>query len=370
MKEQLQPISKSLQRGLQSEDSQVWQRIETFTDPDGNAVQFTNVAYVEMQSGMHYREDGEWKESQALIGFEGADSFGFTANVCGFGSPMAVVRIRVVAPPVLTAVCRPDRILLRWAILPGVESAITDFRIKRATSSGGPYTVIGTVTANSRSFEDTSPGLMNCYVVTMRRLDPCTGVFFESPPSSEICIAPCSEPPCEEPTITGWLFTDRGIIGPMGTLPGGNRVYSDPSAVVASPWSFESPDQHSLRMSFENDGNCANFNHNTQIGTAEGIIVLSCARKMTVAWSGVGEPEDGGFELMSLLVNGDLVGSAKSPGGSLGCAPMLPVISDPPPPQVKVLQPGIHILRIETTTDDEFFHVGAFYQFDLTFDPL
>lgn len=56
-----------VQLGEQTEDSQTWQRVETLTDPDGNTIQVTNTAYVEMASGMFYREDGEWRESQALI---------------------------------------------------------------------------------------------------------------------------------------------------------------------------------------------------------------------------------------------------------------------------------------------------------------
>ncbi len=67
MKDQLQPVSKVLQRGDKTAESQAWLRVETFTDPDGNTVQTTNIAYMELASGMHYREDGEWRESQAVI---------------------------------------------------------------------------------------------------------------------------------------------------------------------------------------------------------------------------------------------------------------------------------------------------------------
>ena len=47
--------------------SLVWQRIETLRDADGNTVVKTNLAYVQLETGMHYREGGQWKESQELI---------------------------------------------------------------------------------------------------------------------------------------------------------------------------------------------------------------------------------------------------------------------------------------------------------------
>jgi len=63
---------------------------------------------------------------------------------------------------------------------------------------------------------------------------------------------------------------------------------------------------------------------------------------------------------MSLSVDGVLVGSAHAPGGGQGCAPMGPVISDPPPPQQVTLTAGAHTLDISATTNDALYHFGAF----------
>ena len=64
---ELRPVSQTLQPAGKDADSQVWQRIDTLRDSKGNTVTKTNVAYVEMQTGLHYREDGQWKDSREVI---------------------------------------------------------------------------------------------------------------------------------------------------------------------------------------------------------------------------------------------------------------------------------------------------------------
>ena len=92
---------------------------------------------------------------------------------------------------------------------------------------------------------------------------------------------------------------------------------------------------------------------------------------MTVSWSGQGETQDPDFELMSLSVNGQLVGSAHAPGGGQGCeGGMGSVVSDPQPPQQVILAAGEHTLSISATTNDPLYHVGAWYRFDLSFSDL
>jgi len=94
---------------------------------------------------------------------------------------------------------------------------------------------------------------------------------------------------------------------------------------------------------------------------------MQAAANAMMRSSGEGETQDPDFELMSLYVNGNLVGSAHAPGGGQGCAAMGPVVSDPAPPQQVTLQPGTHTLFIDATTNDPLYHFGAWYRFDLTF---
>jgi hypothetical protein len=161
-----------------------------------------------------------------------------------------------------------------------------------------------------------------------------------------------------------WSFTDSGFID--GGQDGAFRAYDDPGDVPASPWSIIN-DGLSLRLDWEDDDNCQNHNPYTQYATATCQITVPRDTIMTVNWSGMGETQDPWFELMSLYVNGNLVGSAHAPGGGQGCAAMGPVVSDPEPPQQVFLPAGTHTLFIDATTNDPLYHFGAWYRFDLSF---
>jgi len=163
-----------------------------------------------------------------------------------------------------------------------------------------------------------------------------------------------------------WSFTDVGFID--GGQDGAYRAYDDPDDVPASPWTILN-DGLSLRLDWEDDQNCRSHNPYTQSATATCEIIVPRALVMTVTWSGEGETQDPNYELMSLYVGGNLVGSAHAPGGGLGCeGGMAPVVSNPAPPQQVTLQPGTHTLFIDATTNDPLYHFGAWYRFDLTFE--
>ncbi len=91
---------------------------------------------------------------------------------------------------------------------------------------------------------------------------------------------------------------------------------------------------------------------------------------MTVTWSGMGERQSAVlYDRMTLKVDGVEVARAAAPGGGLECAGVGLVISTPEPPYVAVLEGGLqHTIRIETTTGDENYHIGAYYQFEISFD--
>lgn len=174
----------------------------------------------------------------------------------------------------------------------------------------------------------------------------------------------CPHCPCL-PFAIVWSFTDIGFID--GGQQGAFRAYDDPSDVSASPWTILSGGQ-GLRLDWEDDENCSDHNPYTQSATATSTITVPYAMLLTVSWSGMGEAQDANFELMSLSINGDLVGSANAPGGGQGCA-LGPVVSTPPPPQTVELPPGEHTLFIDATTNDPLYHTGAYYQFTLSFAP-
>lgn len=168
---------------------------------------------------------------------------------------------------------------------------------------------------------------------------------------------------------SGWLFTDQGCIA--GGQNGAFRAYNDPSQVTASPWSFPpSSGSLKLRMEYEDDWNCAQYNENIQTATAEAVITVApnSSARLTVDWTGMVEQHNSGYERMWLYVDGCPTGYSQSTQGQDQgeCAAMLPVSGG----QVVVLQPGFHLLRLVTDTGtDAQYHVGAFYEFDITLTP-
>ena len=60
-------MSEIVQRADLDAHSQTWQQIETLKDADGNNVFRTNLAFIQVETGMHYREKEQWKQTQELI---------------------------------------------------------------------------------------------------------------------------------------------------------------------------------------------------------------------------------------------------------------------------------------------------------------
>lgn len=220
------------------------------------------------------------------------------------------------------------------------------------------------------TFSSVTQNQTYCYVVVAQWEDPVT-LELRQLPSNEECLSTCDPPPCATPRISGWIFTDEGIIGNSDNLEGAFRIYEDPDDVPASPWSFPpSPGSLKLRMDFEDDDNCARYNRNIQHATAEAVITVApgCPAQLTVDWCGMVEQRSSDYERMWLYVDGSEEASEQSTQGQdpSTCAPMLPVSGS----QTIGLQPGFHLLRIQTDTGtDEKYHVDAFYEFEITLNP-
>jgi hypothetical protein len=61
------PLSTSVLVGERGPHQRTWNKVLTWQDDQGRTVSQTNVAYVELESGMHYWEEGQWTETQELI---------------------------------------------------------------------------------------------------------------------------------------------------------------------------------------------------------------------------------------------------------------------------------------------------------------
>lgn len=188
---------------------------------------------------------------------------------------------------------------------------------------------------------------------------------------------PCSEEPPAPIFTQTWQFTDEGFIAEGHD--GSPREYDDPSEIPGSPWSL-SEDGFRVRIDWENSANCGGSNSNRQIGTAVATIETDRDLLMTVTWSGKGEIQDpsdsnpGTYEHMALLLDDEEIGMARSPGGGFGCTDLdtgehvRDVVSFPPSPQQVLVRTGTRVLRINADTVDGLYHIGAWYQFELTFE--
>ncbi|MEI9962515.1 MAG: Ig-like domain-containing protein [Limisphaerales bacterium] len=98
--------------------------------------------------------------------YEGIDTFTFTVSDGTWNAQCsdAQVTIFVVKGPTLTTFCRPDRIVLNWSLDSVVQNMednytdgfyIQDFKVYRATSPGGPYTLISSPSIDTRTYVDT-----------------------------------------------------------------------------------------------------------------------------------------------------------------------------------------------------------------------
>lgn len=67
MKSELQRVSEKIQSADRDAHSQVWHKVGIFRDARGNSEARTNVAFVQLETGMHYWQDGEWRASRAVI---------------------------------------------------------------------------------------------------------------------------------------------------------------------------------------------------------------------------------------------------------------------------------------------------------------
>jgi len=128
---------------------------------------------------------------------------------------------------------------------------------------------------------------------------------------------------------------------------------------------------NTIRFDVQDSFNCGGPNNNIQSGTAFAALSAQARFNMTVSLTGIGEREDPNYENMTLNFNGTNIITSTSSGGGLGCAAGGPVVQT-------ILVPGPYFLpknsdnafQLTFTTRDELYHIGCFYQCNLTFTLL
>ena len=136
----------------------------------------------------------------------------------------------------------------------------------------------------------------------------------------------------------------------------------------STPWTISAGNQ-TIRYDVEDSTNCGGSCSDTQSGTATATITVgSVGVYLGLDFEGIGERQDDQYEMITFELDGTQVADAHAPGGGLQCA-MGPVVKnyDTSPPYFLAAN-STHTLVIDFSTNDSQFHVGAYYEVDLSFD--
>ncbi|MCS5653914.1 MAG: hypothetical protein NZ825_14855, partial [Candidatus Marinimicrobia bacterium] len=168
-----------------------------------------------------------------------------------------------------------------------------------------------------------------------------------------------------------WTLTDDGLLNGTNSSNENNTGitdYWDGSIENADyGWNVTIQDKtensisQSLQFKVEDSANCGGNNSDTQNGTAIANIQVTGFEPITLEleFSGIGEAESAGYDLIKFELDGVVIGDGHAPGGGLGCASDSVAVN---PASPKSLDPGPHTLIINFTTNDGSYHVDAYYE--------
>jgi hypothetical protein len=171
-----------------------------------------------------------------------------------------------------------------------------------------------------------------------------------------------------------WTLSDNGLLnGPNSSSDENTGVtgYWDGSVENAEyGWNVteqETPNRkviQSLQFKVEDSQDCGGENPNTQRGTATANIQItgSSPVNLDIEFSGIGEAQSAGYDLIKFILNGEVIGDGQAPGGGLGCVSDSVLVN---PANQQTLEPGSHTLVIDFTTNDGMYHVDAYYEIEL-----
>ena len=171
-----------------------------------------------------------------------------------------------------------------------------------------------------------------------------------------------------------WTLTDDGLLnGPNSSSVENTGVtgYWDGSVENAQyGWNVTEQDTpnreviQSLQFKVEDSQDCGGENPNTQRGTATANIQItgSSPVNLDIDFSGIGEAQSAGYDLIKFILNGEVIGDGQAPGGGLGCVSDSVLVN---PADQQTLEPGSHTLVIDFTTNDGMYHVDAYYEIEL-----
>lgn len=171
-----------------------------------------------------------------------------------------------------------------------------------------------------------------------------------------------------------WSLNDTGLMsGPNSSNESKNGTTDYWDGLTENSdfgWNISLPDQsngevsQSLLFKVEDSANCGGNNPNEQKGKATANIQINGDTPITldIQFSGIGEAQSAGYDLIEFSLNGVIIGSGEAPGGGLGCTSDSVTVN---PAELQILNPGAHSLVIDFTTNDGLYHLDAFYEVNL-----
>ena len=171
-----------------------------------------------------------------------------------------------------------------------------------------------------------------------------------------------------------WSLNDIGLMsGPNSSNESKNGTTDYWDGLTENSdfgWNISLPDQsngevsQSLLFKVEDSANCGGNNPNEQKGKATANIQINGDTPITldIQFSGIGEAQSAGYDLIEFSLNGVIIGSGEAPGGGLGCTSDSVTVN---PAEPQILNPGAHSLVIDFTTNDGLYHLDAFYEVNL-----
>ena len=171
-----------------------------------------------------------------------------------------------------------------------------------------------------------------------------------------------------------WSLNDTGLMsGPNSSNESKNGTTDYWDGLTENSdfgWNISLPDQsngevsQSLLFKVEDSANCGGNNPNEQKGKATANIQINGDTPITldIQFSGIGEAQSAGYDLIEFSLNGVIIGSGEAPGGGLGCTSDSVTVN---PAELQILNPGAHSLVIDFTTNDGLYHLDAFYKVNL-----
>lgn len=160
-------------------------------------------------------------------------------------------------------------------------------------------------------------------------------------------------------------FTDCGL--PVTGLTWDTTVNNP---CDAAPWLITNSNLK-IRYNITDSQDCGGTCDSIQSGTATATITVGGLDvNMGLSFEGIGELQAAQFEQITFFLDGVEIANANAAGGNLGCQ-MGPVVQNfiQAPPYF-LLANSVHTLFINFTTNDELYHVGAYYEVDLTFAEI